>query len=94
MFSDKVRRAEYNETELKETPAEIGKLVVETDFFVTRAARGEFIPKSSWTSPPDRKSMINQNRANLSLTKQCRLLKISRLSPYYTPVELNADHRD
>ncbi|UWQ95881.1 transposase [Rhodobacteraceae bacterium M385] len=32
VFSDKVRKVEDNEAELKELPAKIGKLAVETDF--------------------------------------------------------------
>jgi putative transposase len=42
-------------------------------------------------SPSERKAMINRDRANLSLTKQCKLLKISRSSLYYAPVDVNAE---
>ena len=42
-------------------------------------------------SPSERKAMINRNRTDLSLTKQCKLLKISRSSLYYTPVGVNAE---
>jgi putative transposase len=42
-------------------------------------------------SPSERKAMINRERADLSLTKQCKLLKISRSSLYYTPVGVNAE---
>ena len=42
-------------------------------------------------SPPKRKTLINRNRTDLSLTKQCQLLKISRSSLYYTPVGVNAE---
>jgi putative transposase len=41
-------------------------------------------------SPSKRKAMINRDRTDLSLTKQCKLLKISRSSMYYTPVGVNA----
>jgi putative transposase len=37
-------------------------------------------------SPAERKTIINRNRSDLSLTKQCKLLKISRSSLYVTPV--------
>ena len=42
-------------------------------------------------SPSERKTMINRDRTDLSLTKQCKLLKISRSSLYYTPVGVNAE---
>jgi hypothetical protein len=42
-------------------------------------------------SPSERKSMINRDRTDLSLTKQCKLLKISRSSLYYVPVGVNAE---
>lgn len=42
-------------------------------------------------SPSERKSMINRDRTDLSLTKQCKLLKISRSSLYYAPVGVNAE---
>jgi len=45
-------------------------------------------------SPSERKMMINRDRTDLSLTKQCKLLKISRSSLYYTPVGLNAETVD
>ena len=37
-------------------------------------------------SPTERKVMIHKYYADLSLTKQCKLLKICRPSLYYTPV--------
>ena len=36
--------------------------------------------------PSDRRDMIHKENTNLSLTRQCKLLKISRSSIYYTPV--------
>jgi len=42
-------------------------------------------------SPTERKAMINRDRNDLSLTKQCKLLKIRRSSLYYTPVGVNAE---
>ncbi len=41
-------------------------------------------------SPSERKAMINRDRTDLSLTRQCKLLKISRSSLYYRPVGINA----
>jgi putative transposase len=37
-------------------------------------------------SPSERRGMIRKENAKLSLTRQCKLLKISRSSIYYTPV--------
>src|SRR6056297_3076631 len=42
-------------------------------------------------SPSERKAMINRDHTALSLTKQCKLLKISRSSLYYTPIGVNAE---
>ncbi|MFT4783550.1 MAG: putative transposase [Paracoccaceae bacterium] len=42
-------------------------------------------------SPSERKSMINRDRTDLSLTKQCKRLKISRSSQYYVPVGVTAE---
>lgn len=42
-------------------------------------------------SPSERKVMIRKDHANLSLTQQCKLLKISRSSLYYSPVGVNAE---
>ena len=42
-------------------------------------------------SPVERKMMINRDRTDLSLTKQCKLLKISRSSLYSTRVGVNAE---
>jgi putative transposase len=37
-------------------------------------------------SPSERREMIRKENTDLSLTRQCKLLKISRSSIYYTPV--------
>ena len=37
-------------------------------------------------SPSERRAMIRKDNTDLSLTRQCKLLKISRPSIYYTPV--------
>jgi putative transposase len=40
-------------------------------------------------SPSERKTMINRDRADSSVTKQCKLLKISRSPLDYAPVGVN-----
>jgi putative transposase len=42
-------------------------------------------------SPSERKTIINRDRANSSVTKQCKLLKISRSSLDYVPVGVTAE---
>ncbi|WP_187431340.1 hypothetical protein ROLI_026980 [Roseobacter fucihabitans] len=42
-------------------------------------------------NPTERKAMIRKDLADLSLTKQFKLLKISRSSLYYVPVGVNAE---
>ena len=42
-------------------------------------------------SPSERKALVNRDHTDLSLAKQCKLLKISRSSLYYTPVGVNAE---
>ena len=40
-------------------------------------------------SPSERREMIRKDNTKLSLTRQCKLLNISRSSIYYTPVGVN-----
>lgn len=42
-------------------------------------------------SPSQRKTLILRNQTALSLTRQCKLLKISRSLLYCTPVGIDAD---
>ena len=42
-------------------------------------------------SPSERKALVNRDHTDLSLTSQCKLLKISRSSLSYVPVGLNAE---
>ena len=42
-------------------------------------------------SPTERREMIRKENTELSLTRQCKLLKISRSSLYYAPVGVNAE---
>ena len=50
-----------------------------------------FITRAEAVSPSNRREMILKENTKLSLTRQCKLLKISRSSIYYTPVEVNAE---
>ncbi len=42
-------------------------------------------------SPTETKAMIRKDHTALSLTRQCKLLKISRSSLHYTPVGMDAE---
>ena len=44
-------------------------------------------------SPKERRKMVNK-RADISLSRQCKILKISRSSLYYTPVGFSAETLD
>ena len=41
--------------------------------------------------PNERRKMILKENTGLSLTRQCKLLRVSRSSIYYTPVGVNAE---
>ncbi|WP_085978290.1 IS3 family transposase [Roseobacter sp. MED193] len=77
VFSDKVKKAENKDGEIKELHAKIGQLAVENDFLSQGAEA---------MSLSERREMIRKDNTDLSLTRQCKLLKISRSSIYYTPV--------
>nr|WP_085982886.1 IS3 family transposase [Octadecabacter antarcticus] len=82
VFSDKVKKAENKDGEIKDLHAKIGQLAVENDF-LSQGAKA--------MSPSERREMIRKENTDLSLTRQCKLLKISRSSIYYTPVGMNAE---
>ena len=42
-------------------------------------------------SPTEHREMIRKENTKLSLTRQCKRLKISRSSIYYAPVGVNAE---
>ena len=42
-------------------------------------------------SPSERKALVNRDRTDLSLTKQCKVLKISWSSLYYSSVGVSAE---
>jgi transposase-like protein len=93
VFSDKVRKAENKEGEIKDLHAKIGRLAVENDFLsqgLKRRARPQPSRRCVQRREEERKAMINRDRTNLSLTRQCKLLRIRRSSLYYTPVDMNA----
>ncbi|WP_404480407.1 IS3 family transposase [Novosphingobium sp. BL-52-GroH] len=66
-----------NDSELEKLHAKIGQLVVERDFL------GESLRSMSVDR---RRAMIEPAHHRLSISAQCRLLRISRSSYYYAPV--------
>ena len=50
-----------------------------------------FVSRAEAMSPAERKTMIRKDRADLSLSRQCRRLKISRSSMYYKSVGVDAE---
>ena len=50
-----------------------------------------FVTRAKVMSPFERREMIHKENTKLSLTRQCKLLKISRSSIYYAPVGVNAE---
>ena len=56
----------------------VGELTLERDFAVEKL--------HSLASSKERKSIIDP-KLNISLNKQCRLLQVSKLSFYYTPIK-------
>lgn len=57
-----------------------GRLAVENDFCC----------KGSTMSPKERRKMVNKT-ANISLSRQCKILRISRSSLYYAPIGLSPE---
>ena len=50
-----------------------------------------FVTRAEAVSPLKRREMIRKDNTKMSLTRQCKLLKVSRSSIYYTPVGVNAE---
>ncbi|PHQ99693.1 MAG: hypothetical protein COB39_02450 [Marinosulfonomonas sp.] len=50
-----------------------------------------FVTRAQKMSRIKRKEMINKDRTDLSLARQCKLLKVSRSSLYYVPVGFDAE---
>ncbi|MEE4016092.1 IS3 family transposase [Roseibium sp. FZY0029] len=65
------------EAEVKELHAKIGRLSVENDFLAPRAQE---------VSPAKKKAMIRRDHPDLSISQQCKLVKLSRAAFYYMPV--------
>ncbi len=42
-------------------------------------------------SPAEKKTLVRGDHPNLSVNRQCSLLKLSRSSLYYTPVGISAE---
>ncbi|MEL6432654.1 MAG: IS3 family transposase [Pseudomonadota bacterium] len=70
------------EAEVKELHAKIGRLAVENGFFVGRAQK---------VSPARKRSMIQRDHPDLSISQQCKLVQLSRSAFYYTPVGIDTD---
>ncbi|MEM9046968.1 MAG: IS3 family transposase [Pseudomonadota bacterium] len=70
------------EAEVKELHAKIGRLAVENGFFVRRAEA---------VSPEKKRAMIKRDHPELSVSQQCKLVRLSRSAFYYTPVGIGAD---
>ncbi len=75
------KQAGPTEAEVRELHAKIGRLAVENDFFIRRAQE---------VSPAKKRSMIQRNHPELSISQQCRLVRLSRSAFYYTPVGIDA----
>ena len=93
--SDKVKKAENKDGEFKELHAKIGQLEVEygTGAYAAppRPRSPYFVTRAKAMSPSERREMIRKENTKLSLTRQCKLLQISRSSIYYTPVGVDAE---
>ncbi|MCL7406452.1 IS3 family transposase [Paradonghicola geojensis] len=70
------------EAEIKELHAKIGRLAVENGFFVRRAEA---------VSPAKKRAMIERDHPELSISQQCKLVRLSRSAFYYTSIGINAD---
>ncbi len=66
-----------SESEVEKLHAKIGQLVVERDFF-SESLRSMSVDR--------RRAMVEAAHQRLSISAQCRLLRISRSSYYYAPV--------
>ncbi|WP_442970201.1 IS3 family transposase [Roseibium sp. FZY0029] len=65
------------EAEVKELHAKIGRLSVENDFLAQGLKK---------VSPAKKKAMIRRDHPDLSISQQCKLVKLSRAAFYYMPV--------
>ena len=72
-----------HEAEIRDLHAKIGELTVERDFLATRA---------QVVSREERRGMIKPGHPKLSLSRQCRLLRVSRSSVYHRPKGESAEN--
>ncbi|MCL6471979.1 MAG: IS3 family transposase [Firmicutes bacterium] len=72
-------RSQETQADVKELHAKIGELTMVNDFLFN-SARAH--------SRPERKEMIDKEYG-LPITKQCKILKLSRSSIYYVPAEVS-----
>ena len=85
LFGRAERRRDHEE-EIRDLHAKIGELTVERDF-LSRGARA--------LSRAERLRMIDRGgEGELSLSRQCRLFKVSRSSLYYRPKGESAETLD
>jgi len=69
------------EAEIKKLYAKIGWLALENDFFVRRAES---------VSPEEKRAVIRRDHPQLSISQQCKLVRLSRSAFYYAPVGIGA----
>ena len=60
----------------------IGQLKVENDFFVTKARQ---------MSRAERRGLVEREASALPVSRQCRLLAVSRASVYHQPAEISEE---
>ncbi|MCA8888686.1 MAG: IS3 family transposase [Parvularculaceae bacterium] len=71
-----------SDAEIKDLHARIGRLTIENGFFVSRAQE---------MSPSEKKRTIDRDHSQLSVARQCALMKLSRSAFYYRPVGVDAE---
>ena len=71
-----------HEGEIRDLHAKIGELTVERDF----GQRAQVVSREK------RRAMIRRDHPDLSLSRQCRLLSVSRFSLYHTPQGESAEN--
>ncbi|MEP2715623.1 hypothetical protein [Pseudophaeobacter sp.] len=76
LFSGGGKQTGPTEAEVKDLHAKMGRLAVEKDF-VRRAQK---------VSPAKKRSMIQRDYPELSISQQCKLVSLSRSRFYDTPV--------
>jgi len=73
-----------NEAQIKELHAKIGQLTVEKDFFGTSLR-----PNMSCER---RREVVDKGHPDLSVRRQCRILKLQRSTYYYLPIGESSDN--